>query len=323
MRLIENLRPSAHQVLDRLLGPRSPDRWRPVFRARDLRVMVALAAAQVCAWVVPPSSWDRAARGLTGFFINSRDSADPARVRTAQASAFEIKIQTLAARRGTWNPTVEWHGLEQIRAALLKQKGVVLWMVNTDFDSSVGKWACHEAGLAVHHLSRAEHGFSDSRFGLRYLNPIRTRVEDRWLGGRIRVEGKADGAMRRAWRVLGSGGIISIKTGDFEGSGVIEVACDGHVLRVGSGAPGLCHLQGSTLFVVSVLRISGQRYRIDAGRPMDVNRSLDRETASLRCAESLAERIATINRLHPGLWRGQFAKKTAFSSQTRTRAGGQ
>lgn len=45
-----------------------------------------------------------------------------------------------------------------------------------------------EAGYAVHHLSSYIHGFSiRSRLGEALLNPIRTRVEDRYLAERVRI----------------------------------------------------------------------------------------------------------------------------------------
>lgn len=306
--MIERLRRIAHSALDRSLGPRSRDRWRPVVRSSDFSVMTELLAAQVCARLVPQSSWPQAARRLSGFSLPSGPPRERDRIRAQRATAFEIKIQTLAARQGIWRPAVQWQGLERIEAALRAGKGVVLWMVNTDFDSSVGKWGCHRAGLAVHHLSRPEHGFSGSRFGLRFLNPIRTQVEDQWLAGRIRVEGKAAGAMRRARKVLAEGGIVSIKTGDFEGTGMIEVALEGRVLRVGAGAPGLCHLLGSALFALTVSRISGQNFRIDVGSPIEVDQTLDRRTATVRCAQALACRIATLNQVQPGVWRGVYAR---------------
>jgi len=306
--MIERLRRIAHLALDRSLGPRSRDRWRPVVRSSDVSVMAELLAAQVCARLVPQASWSQVARRLSGFSLPARPPRERDRICTQRATAFEIKIQTLAARSGAWRPAVQWHGLEYIKAALLTRKGVVLWMVNTDFDSSVGKWAFHEVGLQVHHLSRPEHGFSGSRFGLRFLNPIRTQVEDRWLAGRIRVEGKATGAMRNARQVLAEGGIVSIKTGDFEGTGMIEVPHEGRVLRVGAGAPGLCHLLGSALFAVTVSRISGQNFQIDVGSPIEVDRTLDRRAATVRCAQALARRIATLNQVQPGVWRGVYAR---------------
>ncbi len=61
--------------------------------------------------------------------------------------------------------------------------------------------AFHRAGLAVSHLSRASHGFSGSRLGVRVLNPIHTKVEDRYLRNGSRCRSTAAMAARYAGRL--------------------------------------------------------------------------------------------------------------------------
>jgi hypothetical protein len=70
----------------------------------------------------------------------------------------------------------------------------------------------------VWHLSRPEHGFSKSRFVVRFLNPIRVRAELNHLGGRILIDRSApNNAKKSSERLLGENKIISITAGAWEG----------------------------------------------------------------------------------------------------------
>jgi lauroyl/myristoyl acyltransferase len=179
-------------------------------------------------------------------------------------------------------------------------------MSDTGFDSSVGKWALHKAGIRVHHLSRPEHGYSSSRLGLRLINRLRTEVEDQWLASRIRVEGQATGAMRKADRILRQGGVVSIKAGAFEGAQFLEVTRGPRRFRLGAGAPSLCHSSGAALFGVFVSRMQGQDFLIHVGSKIEISQDSDRRQASLACAAAFADQINAFIELHPGQWLGGY-----------------
>ena len=49
----------------------------------------------------------------------------------------------------------------------------------------VSKMALHRAGYGLVHLSRSEHGYSSTIFGMRCLNPLRSRIESRYLAERV------------------------------------------------------------------------------------------------------------------------------------------
>src|SRR5258708_1212711 len=82
-------------------------------------------------------------------------------------------------------------------------RGAVLWVAHFSFNSLAAKKALHQAGFAVAHLSRPEHGFSTSRFGIAALNPIRVRTDRRFLADPIIADRPQPAKpMRRAHRRL-------------------------------------------------------------------------------------------------------------------------
>ena len=84
-------------------------------------------------------------------------------------------------RPGHWTPEIELIGLEHIESALIKGRGAIIWDSHFYFANLVTKIALDRAGYGIHHLSHPEHGFSPSRFGIQFLNPIRGNSENHYL----------------------------------------------------------------------------------------------------------------------------------------------
>ena len=72
-------------------------------------------------------------------------------------------------------------GAAHVSAALERGHGIVFLGGTFSFNHLVTKMAFHRLGLPVSHFSRPTHGFSDTIFGIRYLNAICRLVEDRVL----------------------------------------------------------------------------------------------------------------------------------------------
>ena len=64
-------------------------------------------------------------------------------------------------------------GIQNIDQALAKGNGVILWVADLVNAGDLCKIALANKNYQISHLSRPEHGFSDTRFGLAILNPIR------------------------------------------------------------------------------------------------------------------------------------------------------
>src|SRR5688572_27730248 len=172
------------------------------FTFGDAQEALVLAALLLPAWCLPSSAWPALCRALSaasnavvhrpvvelpvdpaaalGRPVDQRDARRM--LRSQQAAYFEQRLQVLASlppRR--WRPTIAIEGREHVDAALAAGKGVILWVNEFVGSDLVAKAAVQQAGYPVSHLTRPEHGYSKSRLGMRYLNPIRRRAEDRFL----------------------------------------------------------------------------------------------------------------------------------------------
>jgi lauroyl/myristoyl acyltransferase len=283
----------------------------PFASGKDLQILAKLPLSAAVAWCVPERWWDglaeRAARLETGTL--RRTAARMAAVVGADrlpAPAGALARRQLALvrldqlcylrsyRPGGWRPELRLEGREHLDAALAAGRGAVLWVVPT-----VGQWlptkrTMAEAGYAVHHLSHPSHGFSTrSALGRRWLNPIRTGVEDRYLAERVLLgaDGGAQAALRRLGTLLRRNAVVSITVGA-AGARPIRVPLLRGSLTVASGAPHLAARTGAALLPVLTVREGRGRFltRIEAPLPMPATGPID--AASLRgTVAELARRL--------------------------------
>ena len=95
------------------------------------------------------------------------------------ANRYEERFQYLRAwRPDGWEPEIDILGAEQVGSALDKGRGD--HFLGRQFqlrDDLIAKIAWRRLGLAVSHFSRPIHGFSTTRFGVRYLNAVREALK--------------------------------------------------------------------------------------------------------------------------------------------------
>ena len=105
----------------------------------------------------------------------------------------ELKLQIFGMNgpRRSWRPDMRLNGKEHLQTALERGHGVILWVTETSFSTLLVKMALHNAGYRTIQLSRPGHGFSiESSFGIRFLNPIWTSVENRFIAERVLIVGE-------------------------------------------------------------------------------------------------------------------------------------
>lgn len=88
-----------------------------------------------------------------------------------------------------WQPDAPLEGKHHVDQALEGGRGVVLFTATFAYRDLMAKAAFAQAGYAISHLSRDTHGFSETRFGKHWLNPIYTSVEERYLRERMVFSG--------------------------------------------------------------------------------------------------------------------------------------
>jgi lauroyl/myristoyl acyltransferase len=237
--------------------------------------------------------------------LNLRD--DPTTFALKQAAIrSEHHLQILRSYRpGGWNPTLKVEGEFFLRDALQAGYGAVLWVAHFGFNALATKVALGRAGFGVHHLSRPEHGFSKSRFGIRFLNPIRVHAELPHLAGRVIIDrSQSSKAKGEAERILGSNGIISITAGAWEGRRIAIVELFDGTIEVATGAPSLAISSGAALLPVFTVRdekTGAIRVIVDA--PIAQTKEGDKLEKIDRMSQEFADRLKAYIVEYPEQWR--------------------
>jgi lauroyl/myristoyl acyltransferase len=177
----------------------------------DVKDIAKIAALTLIAWLLPPSLWRKAARATSSIGRDDRsgpahqrnlahkysksDIAAIRRRRRAYLRELKLQILGLIGPWKSWHPHIHLVGTGHLQKALEGGRGAILWVTDTVFSTLVAKMALHDAGYQAYQLSRSQHGFSMSPFGVRFLNPIWTGVEDQFIAGRVVIKGDtaADG----------------------------------------------------------------------------------------------------------------------------------
>ena len=290
----------------------------------DIAKLLTLPLFLVLSFVVPQRSWPSLCGGLAwaarmirlnrptylseaiaSVIPGGINGKSPKQVwQDLEASRYEHYLQILREYwPGGWNTETKVSGLEHIKAA--KQRGAILWISHFVFNGLAPKKELFHAGAPYCHLSRPEHGFSKTVFGIWMLNPIRRFVEDRYLRERITIENKSGvGAMRRLRRILNDNGVVSITAGAWEGRQLIDVPVLGHSMPLATGALSLAHGSGAALLPVFVIRDERGVLHIDIEEELAVPAGTTKQDAMGRMALEYAARLEKNIYRAPGQWRG-------------------
>lgn len=289
----------------------------------DIAVLAGLPVLSAIAWLVPQASWPALSRGLAGIGEKVQGGSlralaahmeaaagayplpRPAQriARDSVACQVESNLPFLRAYRpGGWRPQISIDGLDHLADALAAGKGAVLWVDYFAFASLVAKVALHDAGHPLHHLSHPRHGFSATRFGMRWLNPVPSRIEDRYLAERVMLSLSGAGrALRTLQARLEEGRPVSFSARP-TGSQVIDAPFLDGVLPLASGAPALAHSAGAPLLPLSVVRTGAGRFAVAIEPPLPLDHAAPRREAVPEAARAYARRLEPAVLRHPEQW---------------------
>ena len=208
--------------------------------------------------------------------------------------------------RKDWRPRLHISGQEHLDEAMAQGKGAVLWVGHFTFASLFTKMALCEAGYELSHISRPEHGFSKSSFGIKYLNGFRCAAENRFLRRRIVHLRDQPGTTRdAALEVLGHNGILSITVGAWEGRHLATGDLLGSRYTVSTGAAAFAFSSGAKLIPVFTTRDSNScDYRIRIGSPLGTHSASSLEDFLRAATLELLARHEKAILDSPEQWRG-------------------
>ena len=265
-----------------------------IITRRDLWYLVRLPLLFVSAWVLPERYWQSVTTSIAWIAsrLNSKayrhraelfarvfgiDADDPqakqAAIRASLVSSEAIMQCFREYRLGGWHPKILVSGRQHLDDALSQGNGAIVWVQSMPFSHLVTKKALAGIGLPLHHLTRPAHGFSNSRFGVRVLNRLWTRIEDRFLSERIIIQGKSTiGAMRTLRSRLRENRIVSITVGD-EAVRTVEVPFFNAKMRRATGPLSLSLRHGAPLIPVFTIRSDDNGFEVIIGPPLSTGYS--------------------------------------------------
>jgi lauroyl/myristoyl acyltransferase len=292
---------------------------RPLITAKDVAILLWLCVGAAAAPL--PRAWRwRLCRFAAHFASRTRRGRDARacalRIGKIPADDVERVIQQLYAGRLAAHLDVvralllgpdvraQCRGLAEIDAALAQGHGVVLWISDFVSAGDVSKIALANAGYRVTHLSRKEHGFSTSAFGIRFLNPLRIRFESAYLEERV-VFDRTDPApaMSRLLARLRANGIVSIVASMHEGGTLVDLPFLAGRLKIALGALRLARVSGAAVIPVFLLRENAEAFEAVFAAPLTFSRG-SRETEVLAPASEYRDLLEAYVRARPECWVG-------------------
>jgi lauroyl/myristoyl acyltransferase len=220
-----------------------------------------------------------------------------------RASVLESRMQIIALHRpyGVWKPTIKIAGVEHIQRAIQHGSGALLWVSDFVYSSLITKMAFCDAGYEVSHLSRPEHGFSGTPYGIHVLNPLWTSIEDRYIAERIMIqEGNATAALEIIRNRLAANRVVSITVAGW-GRRRVDVPFFNGAVCLATGPAHLSKTSGAPLLPVFTYRTASGEYSVSIDPPLDTQVCAESYAPAIRSyVKSLEKHVLA----YPGQWNG-------------------
>ncbi len=295
------------------------DRNYPVVTRRDFKYIIRLPLLFALSLVLPERTWKwvtysagwiasklkpktyrgRVEQFARAFGISATAPCAMQAVLRASHVANEAIMQCFREYRwGGWHPELHVTGREHLEAALRQGNGAIVWVQSMPFSKLVAKKALAGIGFPPHHLTRPVHGFSASRFGIRFLNPIWTRIEDRYLSERITIRGdSAVAAMRTLLSRLKENRVVSI-TVDSDAVKTVVSPFFNAKIKLATGPISLSLRHGAPLIPVFAIRSGDGGFEVIIDPPLSTGSSAAAVDGISVVAGEYAARLECLYREH-------------------------
>jgi amino acid adenylation domain-containing protein len=237
---------------------------------------------------------------------------------TAKALETELLAGDYLAIAETWRQHAPWNrpaiaalrGREHIDAAIAAGRGAVLWTCSTGSGSRSMLRSLADAGIPVAQLRGYGHPFSDSRFAMKFLNPVSNRMDDRYVHATVLVhEENTIEVMRALGDHLNANGVVQMDANGAFGK-PYRFPFFGGTLYLALGAPTLALRHDAPLIPVFCVPDGFGFYELVIEEPLTDGS----EKASADAARALARRYILILerylKRHPVIWPNWFMRNT-------------
>jgi lauroyl/myristoyl acyltransferase len=300
----------------------------PLITRHDVQETAILAVESLIAWTVYERLWPRfcqvfaqlstrlhrsRTRELRRELVRACDAIypefSPASLEIAiRAAHMESRLQLLREYRPDgWRPRLRLLGKHHIEAALAAGRGAILWLCPFTYNNLVAHKTLHTNSLDITRLGGAYHGFASippSRFGMRILNPLRTRVEGKYLAERIVIPPDGSlGYLRVLRKRLEDNHLVSI-TANGEGNRAPLVPFLDGGIRLATGPASLALSTGAALLPVFLSRCGAGHFETTIEAPLVVFGADCQRAAAEQLTGKYAELLERYVVQTPQLWPG-------------------
>lgn len=304
-------------------SPTAAHPQRPRVNLDDLVTIATFLGLAPVAWLLPRRTWTSIAKTVARAHITIRRSrarrlqaALPHLETPVTAETIELDFLTGLYRdiMLTLREHVPWRGrLEPAFRGgehLAAGRGAVLWSASATFSGLMSKKALKAAGVPLVSLRSAVHPYSGTRLGMRVLNPVRTRIENRYLAGSVSlVAGRGSRALRELRAHLDEGRLVVIAANGAEGE-PLKMPFLGGTLKLALGAPTLALLHGVPLLPLFTVPDDDGGFEVVIRPAIHVPSGGALRDRAEEMARRYAELLEGYVRKHPSVWRGWFAQNT-------------
>ena len=283
----------------------------------DLLQVGKIAALTTVTWLTSPRLWRKAAATTACFGTYCADLSIYQRVwgptfDENAASVLNYKrrvcrheacLQVLGLKGiwRSWCPDIRLHGDAELRKALNKGRGAILWVTDSTYSTLIFKMALNSAGYRACQLSRPGHGFSNSPFGIRFLNPLWTTVEDRFIDERVIIQSDNAASALAILRARLAANRIVIITVHSMAHRIVEAPFFQHSIRLPTGPMRLSQETGAPLLPAFVFAGGDGHFDVTIENALPVS---DQEGAFDSTATAYAKLLEPYVHKYPEQWTG-------------------
>jgi len=304
---------------------RSPSASRTLINRADVATALTLALLAPLSWLMPWRTWyffchaigrlHIAVRGPKASDISEHEALRRLRLdaihleRNFMRTVYEETLHTLRGHfQAVWKPKITVRGRHHLDTALGRGQGAILWVCPCSFTELILKKGLHEQGFHLTNLRSYAHPYSATRFGRRFLNPVHTHVEDRYLDSSVVLyPNQGAVALRQLQTKLRENKAVSvfaIAASDLP----FEVPCLGGSLRIALGAPTLAVLSGAPLLPTCVLPSCDGAFEILIEAPLVTGNGTAKERPEESLARNYARSVESWVTQRPHVWRGWLSR---------------
>jgi len=280
-----------------------PVAWFASFRTcRSLAAFAARGASRV-GLLDATSMAERLRRSAPDIQIAADVSTIPIEIFAGQ---YLDSILVLRLNRpGGWLPPIETEGIENLESALARGHGVIGWIADFSSHAIINLIGMNQAGHPAVFAASPTHGFTSSRFGRLFLNPLRCRIEDRFGRRVVLADDFMIAAGRALRRELAANEPVGLTAGAWMGRKFADVPFAGGQLRLATGVVNLAIATGAIMLpIITLWDDERETYRLIFDRALELPSNRKKDQVIAEVLEDYVHRLQPYILKYPGQWRG-------------------